>query len=564
MGGVGLLSALPPTYFFAFALLLIGFALAVTSENASPKVLGLYVLALVVVLHGTTPLLYDEPRYAWTYKHLGVIELISATGGVNRDIDIYNNWPAFFAANAWFSKTVGLAPIAYAGFAQVFFNLVNVAVVRFALRGLTADERLLWTGTVFFVLGNWVAQDYLAPQAFGFALSLVVLGLCLRCGPAVARRRSAPGRWLSRGLNGLTNAVLPRRAPGEDLPAAPLGPRGALVAGSVCFLAVVTSHQLSPVLLLVSVVALSLFAGRVPLWVPLAMAVVEAWWLALAWSFVGIHFRLLEPGQAGTGAPGRNLAAALPGADLTFYAPGAVIGLIIVLALIGTARRLWAGQRDLAPVCLILVPAVCVVFQSYGGEGGYRAYLFGLPWLAFFAAVACTRRPSSGRPARLGFARLLTATAAVGECLLFAYFGQDVANRIRPDDVRAAVWYEEHAPPGSVRLNLAPTAPDRLTARYPAVSLGDPSALLARSEFTGHRLGARDVARLERLLAAQTAPRTYLVLTRGQEDYARLNGLLPDGSVTSLVRALGSSTRFRLVYRRPTAWIFEYTPGLKS
>jgi GT2 family glycosyltransferase len=564
MGGVGLLSALPPTYFFAFALLLVGFAVAVTHEKASPKLLGLYVLALIVVLHGTAPLLYDEPRYAWTYKHLGVIQLIAATGAVNRDIDIYNNWPAFFAANAWFSKTVGLAPIAYAGFAQVFFNLFNVAAVRFALRGLTADERLLWTGTFFFVLGNWVAQDYLAPQAFGFALSLVVLGLCLRCSPPVARRRSAPGRGLAWGLNGLTNAVLPRRAPREDLPPAPLGPRGALVAGGVCFLAVVTSHQLSPVLLLVSVAALSLFARRVPLWVPLAMAVVEAWWLALAWSFVGLHFSLLNPGPAGTGAPGRNLAAALPGADLTFYAPAAVIGVMVVLALIGVARRLWAGQRDLVPICLILVPAICVVFQSYGGEGGYRAYLFGLPWLAFFAAVACTRRPSSGRPARLGFARLLTATAAVGECLLFAYFGQDVANRIRPDDVTAAVWYEQHAPPGSVRLNLTPTAPDRLTARYPQVSLGDPSALLERPEFTGHLLGARDVARLERLVAAQPASRTYLVVTRGQEDYARLNGLLPEGSVTSLVRALGSSTRFRLVYHRPTAWIFEYTPGLKS
>jgi GT2 family glycosyltransferase len=560
MGGVGLLSALPPTYFFAFALLLIGFAGAATNEKASPRLLGLYVVALIVVLHGTTPLLYDEPRYAWTYKHLGVIELIAATGAVNRDFDIYNNWPAFFAANAWFSKAVGLAPIAYAGFAQLFFNLVNVAAVRFALRGLTANERLLWTGTFFFVLGNWVAQDYLAPQAFGFALSLVVLGLCVRCSPAVTRRRSRPGRWLSGRLNGLTNAVLPRRAPGEDLPPAPLGPRGALVAGSVCFLAVVTSHQLSPVLLIVSVAALSLFARRVPLWVPLAMAAVEAWWLALAWPFVGAHFSLLHPGAAGTGAPGRNLGAALPGAELTFHAPAAVIGLMTLLALIGMARRLRVGQRDLVPVCLIVAPAVCVAFQSYGGEGAYRAYLFALPWLAFFAAAACTRAPSPDRPAPLGFARLLAATAAVGESLLFGYFGQDLANRIRPDDVRAAVWYEEHAPAGSVRLNLAPTAPDRLTARYPKVSLGDPSALLLRPEFTGHRLGAGDVPRLERLVEAQRARRIFLVLTRGQEDYALLNGLAPDGSVTSLVRALGSSTRFRLVYRRPTAWIFEYAP----
>jgi hypothetical protein len=313
-------------------------------------------------------------------------------------------------------------------------------------------------------------------------------------------------------------------------------------------------------LLILSVAALSLFARRVPLWVPLAMALVEVWWLFLAWSFVAVHFTLIHPGPAGTGAPGRDLGAALPGATLSFHAPAAVMGLMTVLGLIGMARRLRLGERDLVPVCLIVAPAVCVAFQSYGGEGGYRAYLFALPWLAFFAAAACMRAPSPDRSPRLGFARLLAGTAAVGECLLFAYFGQDVANRIRPDDVRAAVWYEQHAPAGSVRLNLAPTAPVRLTARYPEVSLGDPSALLEQSAFTGHRLGARDVPRLERLVEAQRVHRTYLVLSRGQEDYARLNGLLPEGSVTSLVRALGSSTRFRLVYQRPTAWIFEYAP----
>jgi GT2 family glycosyltransferase len=562
MGGVGLLSGLPPTYFFAFALLLIGFAIAVANDDLSPKLLGLYVVALVLVLHGTTPLLYDEPRYAWTYKHLGVIELIGATGGVDRQIDVYNNWPAFFAANAWFSKVVGLGPIDYAGFAQLFFSLVNVAAARFALRGLTANERLLWTGTFFFVLGNWVAQDYLAPQAFAFALSLVVLGLCLRCGPAVTRPRSGPGRWLAGRLEGLTSPVVPRRWSNLAHPQAPLGPRGALLAGGLCFLAVVTSHQLSPVLLILGVGALALFARRVPLWVPLAMAMVEVWWVALSWPFVGSHFNLIQLGAAGAGAPGRDLGAALPGATLTLYAPAVVMGLIIMLALIGMLRRLRAGERDLAPLCLIGAPVLGAGLQSYGGEGAYRAFLFGLPWLAFFAAAACTRAPSPARDARLSFPRVLVAASAVGVSLLFAYFGQELANRIRPDDVRAAAWYEEHAPPGSIRLNLAPVSPDRLTARYPKVSLGDPVSLLERRAFTGHRLGAGDLPRLERLVAAQRPSRTFLVLTRGQEDYGRLNGLLPKGSVASLTRALTGAAGYRLVYRRPTAWIYEYAPRL--
>jgi energy-converting hydrogenase Eha subunit E len=292
------------------------------------------------------------------------------------------------------------------------------------------------------------------------------------------------------------------------------------------------------------------------------MAVVEVWWVALSWSFVGRHFSLIQPGAAGAGAPGRDLGAALPGATLTFYAPAAVMGLMIMLALVGIVRRLRVGERDLAPLCLIGAPVLGAGLQSYGGEGAYRAFLFGLPWLAFFAAAACTRPSSRAPVARLSFPRLLVAASAVGVCLLFAYFGQELANRITPDDVRASAWYEEHAPPGSVRLTLAPVSPDRLTARYPQVSLGDPVALLQRPGFTGHRLGAGDLPRLKRLLAAQGVRRTFLVLTRGQEDYGRLNGLLPKGSVTSLTRALRGAAGFRLVYRRPTAWIFEYAPRL--
>ena len=131
------------------------------------------------------------------------------------------------------------------------------------------------------------------------------------------------------------------------------------------------------------------------------------------------------------------------------------------------------------------------------------------------------------------------------------------------DMQRAAAWYEEHAPPGSVRLNLAPVAPGRLTARYPLVSLGDPRSLLKRPAFTGHRPGPGDLPRLERLVAAQRADRTFLVLTRGQEDYGGLNGLLPKrGSIASLTRALRGAAGFRLVYRRPTARIYEYGPRL--
>ncbi len=576
ISGIGLLSAMPVTFFLAFGLLIVGFAAAASSDDVKPKVLGAYVLSLILVLFATTAVLYQEPRYGWVYKHFGVINLIATTGHVNRQIDIYNNWPAFFAVNAWLSKTARVAPIAYAGWAQLFFNLIDLAAVRFALRGLTRDERLLWTAAFFFVLGNWVGQDYLAPQAFGFTLSLVVLGLCLRCGSPPRMRWRQNGRLTAAQTQALQHGAhlpratqLPHTAPlrrehEDQALAAPLASKAALLAGGACFLAVVISHQLSPVLLILSVTALAVFVRVVPLWVPAVMAALEVWWVVLAWPFVGTHFSIIEPGGEGAAAAGRDLSAALPGAALSFYAPAALMAMMAGLAVLGTARRLRGGKRDLVPICLIGAPLLGVGAQSYGGEGPYRAYLFALPWVGFLAALACARWPVTGRPMRISLPRVLVVAPAAGVFLLFACFGQELANRISPDDVRAETWYEQHAPAGSLRIDLAPNAPDRLTPRYPLVSLRDPSALLDQPGFIGHRLGTADIPRLERLIRQQRAVRAYVVVSRGQEDYGRLNGLLPKGSVTSLVGALERSGAFRLVYQRPTAWVFEYVPYARS
>jgi hypothetical protein len=111
-----------------------------------------------------------------------------------------------------------------------------------------------------------------------------------------------------------------------------------------------------------------------------------------------------------------------------------------------------------------------------------------------------------------------------------------------------------------MQVVLAPNAPNRLTARYPLVSLADPPALLAQPGFAGHLLGAADVAHLERLIRRQPRHPAYVVLSSAQEGYARLNGLLPRGAVVSFVTALERSGAFTLVYRRPSAWVFRYSP----
>jgi hypothetical protein len=234
---------------------------------------------------------------------------------------------------------------------------------------------------------------------------------------------------------------------------------------------------------------------------------------------------------------------------------------VAALATVGLGKRLRAGKRDLAVACLIAAPVVGVAVQSYNGEGPYRAYLFALPWLAFLAAFACVSSRSLATGVRMHEGALALATSAVALCLLFAYFGQELVNRIPPDDVAAVTWYEQHAAPGSIQIRLAPTLPDRLTARYPLVSLADPPPLLGDAAFVGHRFAPVDLRHLERVIDQQRDHAAYVTLSETQEAYGRLNGLLPRGYVDDFVRALSRSRLFHLVFRASTAWVFEYLPG---
>ena len=568
MAGLGLLNAMPPTYFLAFALLLCGFVAAITRPVLSQRLLGAYVLALLVVLHATTPLLYDEPRYTWTYTHLGVINFIAETGGVERHLDIYNNWPGFFAVNAWLSRATGVAPAAYAEWAQLFFNLANVAALRFALRGVTSDERLLWTATWLFLLGNWVAQDYLAPQALGFVLATIIIGLALRAELRWREPRTGVGVWLATQLARLRTLLPHGRRVGEPRRASPLSPRGAVLVGGLCYIAVVTSHQLTPVMLLAGLTGLALVDRRLPFWIPVAMALVEAGWVALSWPYLSDHYALFNPDPASSAAPpGYRLGDGLPGLTLVGEASHVELLLFAALALVGLVRRLRARRWDLPAAILVAAPLLVVGLQSYGGEGRYRFYLFALPWLCFFAAAACAPARFSRLRGPLRGWRIGLATSVLGVCFLLAFFGMELSNRVHPDDVRAAAWFERHAPPDSLLTGLSSSFPRRLSGRYArAYDPAQPGApgLTDRRGFRGRRLGRRDVPRVAAALRTYGNPRTFIALTPSQDRFNRLFGIMPPGASRRLARALRSSRSFRLVYARGGASIFRLLPSSKE
>lgn len=559
LSGYGLLTALPALYYVALVLLGTGFAVAASRPQVQPRLLAGHVVSLVVMLHATTAILYPEPRYAWTYKHLGVIDYIAVHGQVDRAIDVYHNWPGFFALNAWFSAATGLDAIDYAAWAQMFFGLANVAAMLFALRGVTRDPRLLWTAAWIFVVANWLGQDYLAPQAFGFILVEVVIGLILRCAPAPGAPSTALGRRRELLIDRARSAALRgRRARESDGCGCPVSTRAAVVLSALCSFAIIVSHQLSPVMLLLSVATLIVLRRGPPLWVLAGLVVAEELWLGLSYDFVSRHFQIVQVAPEATARPmafgAKTLAGAALGADLS----RAAIVLTVLLAGSGIVRRLRAAHWDLAPAALAVAPFLLLGFQSYDGEGPLRAFLFALPWLAFFAAAACCPAAHAIGVLRRGW-RPLAASLLIGAGSLFGYFGQEMVNYMGHDDVAASRWYLDHAPAQASLTCVGPNFPERLNARY-SNHLETCPHLITQPGYRPHPLGARDLPALEALLRRDDSPRRYVALSPSQQRYARFYGLAPSASLRHLAAALRASPDFDLVYHRGAASIFLYTP----
>jgi retron-type reverse transcriptase len=200
LGPFGLPAQLPAVFYAGVALLVLSAVIELTGEHPSRWRMALHSIGLVVMLYGTAPLVYPEGRYSWLYKTIGVVQYINVHGQLDRHIDIYQNWPGFFALAAWFGKVAGVgSPLAYAKWAQLVFELAALPLLYLIYDALPLSFRQRWMALLLYSAANWIAQDYLSPQGLGTVLSLGIMAITMHWlytgnrAPFVPRRR-----WLSR------------------------------------------------------------------------------------------------------------------------------------------------------------------------------------------------------------------------------------------------------------------------------------------------------------------------------------------------------------------------------
>ncbi|MHA6764291.1 hypothetical protein [Streptacidiphilus sp. PAMC 29251] len=323
--------------------------------------------------------------------------------------------------------------------------------------------------------------------------------------------------------------------------------------------AIISSHQLTPLMLLTVLAALSLpRANRRITLPPLlgALAMVLLWDGTAARPYISANLHsfgraLLTPdGNLVSGLAGLGTAA--PGQVLVDWVDRGLSAAVVLLALVCLVRRPWVRRTGLPLAALSPLPLLAA--NSYGGEMIFRVYLFALPATAFLVA-ALVLQPGPRQRLRTAGSVLLLAALLCG--LFVSYYGKEAMNRFTPAEVDAARYVTGSAPPGSVIVTLTDNIPG-IYAHYEDHDL----VQLAQQAQPETTLLVRDPLAGLRAAVQGTAPGVpaYLVLTRAQAAECYLTGLLPADTSARLQAAVGHSPGYTVVYRNADAVVYRFVP----
>lgn len=519
MGELGLLSLFNSATVAAM-LLLLGSTLICIFQHRPEWVVGTHLVTYLAMVHGTPAVLYGSVRYAWSYKHLGVVDYILRTGQVDPGIDvnpIYHNWPGMFTASALIADLGGEgAANALALWAPLGFNLILLVVLRYLFRGLTDSTPVVQMALLIYFTLTWVGQDYFSPQAVVYILYLGVVGLLVR------HRHGSTQRTLVFIL---------------------------LVA------AMAVTHQITLVILLLAVGAL-LMLRQVNGWhlMLIAGVIVTAWALTFAGDYTLSNFEDL---LSGIGQPLSNAEATLGKSDgaagmqrLVVWGDRFTVAAATVFALLGIWRGRRSGTLQSTPVILMLAPVAILMQMSFGGEALLRVFLFSAPFIAFLAAEFCAPRTGVRvvDTSRLRVAALVIALIFPG--FLLGYYGKERYNYFTEQEIAAARWVAENARPGSLLVEGDVNYPRQL------VDLEKFTYVPIAYEPSVERLLANPEDTLSQWLSSPRFVDGYVVITRSQKLGVQLDGSLPPGSLTKVEDSLTESPLFTVVYASRDATVF--------
>ena len=288
VGRYGLASGLPATLYAAVGLIALGTIISIR-RGAPLATTAAHLVLFVLVIHATPAIAFGELRYAWAWRHVGIVDLMHRRHALipgTPVLPIYQYWPGFFATATTLTEGAGRSSaLMFAAWAPPVFELLFALALWVVLSALTDDRRRVALSVWLFLIANWVGQDYFAPQAFSFFLYLVALAILLR--------------WFRK----------PTAAAARPTPL-PAPQRRTMVWVLIGVMAATTvSHPLTPLILCVALCLLTVFRVLDRRWPAVVVVLLTGTWLVTgAYDYTSSNFSGLV---SGLGKLGNNVGSNL-------------------------------------------------------------------------------------------------------------------------------------------------------------------------------------------------------------------------------------------------------------
>ncbi|MEV4063661.1 hypothetical protein [Nonomuraea dietziae] len=589
IGGLGLISAMPLSAFFAIVIMIVSFFVTVTQSSDRKFLLLFQIAAITFALHGAGAIVAEEPRFPTAYVHAGFVDFISRTGETSVQLDARMAWPGFFALFAFVGKAAGITDLTtILNWTPLLSNLLYLLPFVLILRQVVATTRARWFAALLFILVQWIQQDYFSPQGFTFALYLAFVAILLRWfGKVEPRTKPMPAKGPVRKLLARLDSMLP----GE------LANTGTFRADKLLMLlmliallfAATASHQITPFMMLGVLTAFLLVKRTSLTWaLPFFFGLVVLAWISYQtvgfWqsnmdSIFGGIGRLLENFTRGTND---RIEGSDPVHALVLQTRLAICATVLLLAAVGLLRRLRRGVFDRAALVLLCVPVLAMALQSYGGEMGLRVYMFMLPGACLLAAYAffpnlpadsedASEETVPFRQRNVRFNPRVTkivsivlaacVALALSMAFLVARYGNEKFERVTTGEVAAMRYVYAHDKPSARVLYLVPKVGPETT---PILPWGEKD--FEKVDFTQQALVHKDPADITDAVATLKASErnTFLAVTRGQAAYLQLNEGFPADWYDRFVAALDRSKEIKKVYSNDDAALYTWKKFVKG
>lgn len=571
MNDFGLISVLPHMMLVAFVAVIASFCICLQSRRVTGPVLLVHLVALIVMLYGIPPLVEEVPRFAVTWRHIGVTEAIVRTQEVDPTIDAYFNWPGFFTLSAFAGDISGVDPAALAPWTPVFFSLLYLGPLFVLLREATDDRRVIWLAMLIFYVANWIGQDYFSPQGLEYFLYLVALAMIVRWFRKTPDSRAGVQRTASRLARRLRPAI-ERESEGRHgrtrvrpSPAQSAGVMAILIA---VLATIVASHQLTPFAVLIAVTALVVFKRCSATRLPLMIAVLIGTWSAfMAVAYFKGHLASLT---SNVGAVEQNVQTSVggrlhgsPDHLLVLYARLAMTAAVWGLAFLGAIRAYRHHRFSFTYALLACSPFALMALQPYGGEILLRTYLFSLPFIALFAALLFYAGRAAASRSWITTALVGVATSTLMVGFLVTRYGNERMDYFTPQELSAVRYATKTARPGSVLLATTSSLPWKLE-RYEQFHYKVLSDSPGWSRIDPVRPDVNALVREVEVTLRHPAQDGYFLITRSQEAQLEMEGWAPR-FLAQFKLALASSPNLRVAYTNRDASVFtpKTTPATR-